>query len=66
VVRDSEADSVKDRFGCSVWHGTKGREGNIWRVLAAGEGSDEDLGNWRRAAAVAQSTPRERESTSVG
>ena len=26
VVRDSEADPVKDRFGCSVWHGTKGRE----------------------------------------
>ena len=46
----------------------KRRGGNTFCVLVAGEEIDEDLGTWRRAAAVAQSggeRKRERESTRV-
>jgi len=38
--------------------------GHTWWVLVAGEGTepDEDQGTWSRAAVVAESSPRERES----
>jgi hypothetical protein len=49
------SDPVKDKFGWPVSR-SGSRKRNTWRVLAAGEGADEDIGNRRRAAAVAQST----------
>ena len=44
----------------------EGKGENTRRVLTAGEGSEEDLGNWRKAAAVAQLTPGPSESGQRG
>lgn len=53
------------RFGCLVSHSREGKTKG-WAylaVLVTGEGPEEDLGTWRwAAAAVAQSSPRERET----
>jgi len=56
--RNTESQIAQIRVWCSVLHRRKAREGCgraylVWWVLVAGKGSDEDLGSWSTAAAVA-------------